>query len=140
MDDGTRHKCRGAVGYARVADDGPTTTTQTRTILSWSVSAGIPLVALGLDNAADGTGFILDDLIAHAESVGANLIACTHLARFSRDAFQLSAILGELRGRDVAVVAVDEGIDTRTVVGRLRVEMIILSGRSIARGVRQRCA
>lgn len=101
--------------YVRVSTAGQSRESQIERLRAEKDRHGWTHVQLYGDTASGGTikrgG--LDDLMEAVRAGKVDAVVVTRLDRLGRSLVHLAQIIGELRSRGVALVAVDQGIDTR---------------------------
>jgi len=107
--------------YARVSTTDQTTEPQLHTLRSYAERRGSEAVEF-IDHAVSGTKDRrpgLDRMLAAAKRREVSAVVCTKLDRIARSVRHLTTLAAELEALDVALVVLDQAIDTATPSGRL---------------------
>lgn len=107
--------------YGRVSTSDQTTEPQLHALRSYAQRRGCEAVEF-IDHAVSGTKDRrpgLDHMLAAARRREVSAVVCTKLDRIARSVRHLTALAAELEALGVALVVLDQAIDTATPSGRL---------------------
>ncbi len=108
--------------YARVSTDDQTVAPQLDALREYARARGLEVVAEHIDEGVSGRKDrrpALDKLLADARRRRFDAVAVVKLDRLGRSLHHLLTLLGEFEALGVDLIAVDDGLDTTTPVGRL---------------------
>ena len=108
--------------YARVSTDEQTVAPQLDALREYARARGLEVVDEYADQGVSGSKdrrLALDEMMAKAKRRNFDAVAVVKLDRLGRSLHHLLTLLGELEALGVDLIAVDDGLDTTTPVGRL---------------------
>ena len=108
--------------YARVSTDEQTVAPQLDALREYARARGFDVVDEYVDHGVSGSKDrrpALDEMMAKAKRRSFDAVAVVKLDRLGRSLHHLLTLLGELEALGVDLIAVDDGLDTTTPVGRL---------------------